>query len=99
MNITLNSNVEIVSKIIISFIPTHKFESGDISLNNRVNEEDLLCSKWKIINPKKENLMKNPKFLEDLNVIIPIDNKFVLCCFKGDKNTLYACLHSPIIMK
>lgn len=99
MDVTINENVEVINKVVTSFIPTHKLEVGDISISGRINEEDLLCSTWKRINPKKENLMKNNKFLEELNFIIPITSKFIVCSFKDGKNGLYVCLGSPLIYK
>jgi len=99
MDITINDSIEVTNKVVISFIPTHKLETGDISISGRINEEDLICSKWKRINSSKENLMKNSKFLEELNFIIPINNKLVVCSFKNNKNGVYYCLGSPLIYK
>ena len=102
MDITMTSEVEVTNKVVISFIPTHKLETTDISVSMNKSKglnEDLICSTWKRINPKKENLMQNKNFMEIFACLIPITNSLCVVTFIDGSSCLYYCLNTHLIFK
>jgi len=97
--VTANVNVETVNKIVVSFIPTHKLGTSDISVAIAASDEDMICSTWKRINHKKENLMNNKKFVESFSYLIPINNRLVVLSFRDGSSALYYCLNNSLIFK
>ena len=91
MELTTNVNIETIHKVVVSFVPTHKLGTS--------SSEDLICSTWKRINPKKENLMNNKKFVESFSFLIPITNRLVVLSFLDGTSALYYCLYNSLIFK
>ena len=99
MELTTNVNIETIHKVVVSFVPTHKLGTSDISVAITSSSEDLICSTWKRINPKKENLMNNKKFVESFSFLIPITNRLVVLSFLDGTSALYYCLYNSLIFK
>ncbi len=99
MDVTMQTKVEVTTKVVISFIPTHKLEISDIAVSVASSDEDLICSTWKRINTKKENLMTNKGFLSSFVCLIPITNKLCVVTFEDGSSSLYYCLSNSLIFK
>jgi len=99
MDVTMQTKVEVTTKVVISFVPTHKLEVSDLAVSMANTDEDLICSTWKKINSKKENLMTNKGFLSSFVCLIPVTNKLCVVTFIDGSATLYYCLSNSLIFK